>query len=130
MSRHAPLLPATDISRPRSSQNCSAQVGQCTGCNFKPCQNVSVPGAGVWSAHQCQDVITFAQLLNDDNQTASAPVFKHVGRSSVVMAPHDKTDDRGVQDPRVAFDARTGLYYMFYTCFNSVSRFAHRAMHE
>ena len=61
------------------------------------------------------------RLLNDDNQTASAPRFKRVGRSSIVMAPHDKTDDRGVQDPRVAFDPRTGIYYMFYTCFNTVS---------
>lgn len=113
--------------RPRSSQNCSAQVGKCTGCNFSPCQNLSVPGAGVWAQHQCQDVITFAELLNDDNQTTSAPRFKHVSRSSIVMAPHDKTDDRGVQDPRVAYDSRTGIYYMFHTCFNSVSHFA---LHE
>jgi predicted GH43/DUF377 family glycosyl hydrolase len=35
------------------------------------------------------------------------------------MAPHDSTDDRGVQDPRVAYDPNTQLYLMFYTCYNS-----------
>ena len=61
-------------------------------------------------------------------QTASAPKFKHVSRSSIVMAPHDKTDDRGVQDPRVAYDSRTGIYYMFHTCFNSVSHCSPRVV--
>ena len=117
-TRAAPLN--SDRAALRSSQNCSVKPGVCTGCNFSPCQNLSSPCIpGAWAQHQCQDVITFAELLNDDNQTATPPRFAHVSRASIVMAPHDNTDDRGVQDPRVAFDSRTGVYYMFYTCFNS-----------
>ena len=52
------------------TQNCSSQVGgSCTHCNFAPCQNMNKPcPPGVWTNHQCQDVITFAELLNNDNQ--------------------------------------------------------------
>ena len=51
------------------TQNCSSKVGYCTKCNFAPCQDLSKVGMpGDWKHHHCQDVITFSELLNDDNQ--------------------------------------------------------------
>ena len=57
------------------TQNCSSSVGgECTKCNFGPCQDLSKPGPvgpGAWVKHQCQDVITFVELLNNDNQVST-----------------------------------------------------------
>jgi len=55
------------------TQNCSSSRvgGECRKCNFGPCQDLSKPGPvgpGAWAKHQCQDVITFVELLNNDNQ--------------------------------------------------------------
>jgi len=87
------------------TQNCTAQApGKCLACS------------GVAAA---ASVLTFAELLNDDNDPAATPRFQHVDRDSVVFGPHDLTDDKGTEDPRVALDAQTGLYFMMYTCYNS-----------
>ena len=87
------------------TQNCTVQApGKCLGCS------------GVAAA---ASVLTFAELLDDDNPPAATPRFKHVDRGSVVFGPHDLTDDQGTEDPRVALDAATGIYYMLYTCYNS-----------
>jgi hypothetical protein len=58
------------------TQNCSSSRvgGECTKCNFGPCQDLSKPGPvgpGAWAKHQCQDVITFVELLNNDNQVST-----------------------------------------------------------
>ena len=34
----------------------------------------------------------------------------------MVFGPHDATDAKGTEDPRVAYDSNTGVYYMMYTC--------------
>lgn len=69
------------------TQNCSSSRvgGECTECNFGPCQDLSKPGPvgpGAWAKHQCQDVITFVELLNNDNQVSTLgrphnPVIKY-----------------------------------------------------
>jgi predicted GH43/DUF377 family glycosyl hydrolase len=101
------------------SSNCSSVPGKCTLCNF----GRTAAGSGCPPGEQaCQDVITFSELLSDDNNTAAVPRFKKPTAADVVMAPRltpGSMDDRGVQDPRVAFDPKTGLYYMFHTCFNT-----------
>lgn len=33
-----------------------------------------------------------------------------------MFGPHNSSDERGTEDPRVAYDAASGTYYMFYTC--------------
>jgi len=79
------------------SQNCSSRIGQCTHCS----------GAG-----EAASVLTFSEKIG----TAA---FRPVSSASVVFGPHDETDDLGTEDPRVVFDASDGVYWMFYTCYNS-----------
>jgi hypothetical protein len=43
-----------------------------------------------------------------------SPRFRPVDEKSVVFGPHDTSDDYGTEDPRVAYDTRTGLYYVMY----------------
>lgn len=86
------------------TQNCSAKVGQCVAC----------AGTG-----EKASVLTFAELLNSDNSSSTTPRFKPIDRSSLVFGPHDASDERGTEDPRVAYDSATGTYYMFYTCWAS-----------
>ena len=85
------------------SQNCSATVGgSCVHC----------AGKGAKAS-----VLSFALL--EKNATATQPPrFKRIDASSITFGPHDATDDQGTEDPRVAYDAVSGCYYMFYTCFN------------
>jgi predicted GH43/DUF377 family glycosyl hydrolase len=92
---HAGLLVRT--------QNCSAAPGQCVRCS----------GSG-----QRASVLTFSRLASLDG-AHDHPVFFPVDESSVVFAPHDETDDYGTEDPRVAYDAESGTYIMYYTCYNS-----------
>jgi len=85
------------------SQNCSGYgPGDCAACS----------GTG-----QNASYLAFAELLNNDN--VSTPEFASVDRDSIVFGPHDATDDKGTEDPRVAFDPTTGIYYLMYTCYNS-----------
>lgn len=88
----------------------------CTGCGENPsggtknCCHCAGTGAKA-------SILTFAELRGSDSaDAATAPRFSHVGADSVVFAPHDDTDLRGTEDPRVAFDPASGTYVMFYTC--------------
>jgi predicted GH43/DUF377 family glycosyl hydrolase len=65
--------------------------------------------------------MTFAPLLSSDGADVKEPRFGSVGQESVVFAPHDKSDIRGTEDPRVAYDNSTGTYYMFYTCYGEAN---------
>lgn len=42
-----------------------------------------------------------------------------ISDSSVVLGPHNGTDDRGVQDPRVVRDPACGIYWLTYRAFGS-----------
>lgn len=90
------------------AQNCAAAPpGKCIACS----------GTG-----RRASVIAFAELLTtDDNSSSSSPPprFATLDKSSVVLAPHDATDNLGVEDPRISRDPATGIYHMFYTCYNS-----------
>ena len=66
--------------------------------------------------HRCSQVLTFSELLSSDNSSAAEPKFAPVTGASLVFGPHDDFDLRGTEDPRVAYDPATALYYMFYTC--------------
>lgn len=39
--------------------------------------------------------------------------------SSIVFGPYDNTTKLGTEDPRIAYDHKTGTYHMFYTCYGS-----------
>jgi hypothetical protein len=83
----------------------------CTGCGVageNGCCGCSGTG-------EKASIVTFAELLNNDN--TSTPKFKLVDGSSVVFGPHDQSDVRGTEDPRIALDPKTGIFYMLYTCF-------------
>ena len=86
------------------TQNCSMTVAtpqKCVGCG----------GTGPKAS-----VLTFSELLNNDNLTTAAPKFAPITADSLVFGPHNNDDLRGTEDPRVAYDSETGTYYMFYTC--------------
>ena len=51
-------------------------------------------------------------------QSTDGPQFAPLHADSVVFAPHNDSDIRGTEDPRIQFDPATNLYYMFYTCWN------------
>ena len=88
------------------TQNCSASVSTPPHC-------VACGGTGPKAS-----VLTFSELKGSDNTTTAAPVFAPVTESSVVFGPHADIDIRGTEDPRVAYDPATGVYYMFYTCWS------------
>ena len=71
----------------------------CTGCNG--CCECS--GSG-----QKASVLAFAELLTNDNITSEPPRFKPITSATVVLGPHNASDDFGTEDPRVAYDQRTG----------------------
>ena len=84
------------------TQNCTFELGKCAGCS----------GAGPKAS-----ILTFSEQTGSD--AAGSPVFAPVTADSVVFGPHDMTDDKGTEDPRVAYNPVDKLYYMYYTCFNS-----------
>eukprot|EP00931_Biecheleriopsis_adriatica_P073908 TRINITY_DN48108_c0_g1_i1.p1 TRINITY_DN48108_c0_g1~~TRINITY_DN48108_c0_g1_i1.p1 ORF type:complete len:394 (+),score=38.01 TRINITY_DN48108_c0_g1_i1:85-1182(+) len=89
------------------SQNCTS-CGQdqdhCCGCS----------GTGPKAS-----VLSFARLESQDSSAAAVPKISRVSASSVVFGPHDESDVNGVEDPRIAYDEKTGLYHVLYTCFGS-----------
>ena len=46
----------------------------------------------------------------------SGHILSAVGDALMPSGPHNASDARGTEDPRVAYDPGTSLYYMFYTC--------------
>ena len=84
------------------TQNCTPLVGKCVRCS----------GNG-----SAASVLTFS--AQQHNRNGGPPTYAPLTRASVVFGPHDATDDLGTEDPRVTFDASSGTFYMFYTCYNS-----------
>eukprot|EP01012_Entosiphon_sulcatum_P036209 TRINITY_DN460_c0_g1_i1.p1 TRINITY_DN460_c0_g1~~TRINITY_DN460_c0_g1_i1.p1 ORF type:complete len:339 (-),score=54.16 TRINITY_DN460_c0_g1_i1:21-1037(-) len=88
------------------TQNCTATVGgSCPHC-----------GGDATKA----SIITFARLAAGGD-AQRPPQFAPVGADSVVFGPHDDTDSWGTEDPRLAMDPKTGVYYLFYTAYNGKS---------
>jgi len=56
-------------------------------------------------------VLTFSPLQSDGT-------FAAVEDTSVVFGPADESDSWGTEDPRMVYDAQSGVYYMFYTAYN------------
>jgi len=89
------------------AQNCSQFVpGVCIGCNVDAQHPVApyFPGS----------VLTFAKSVGDG--TFEQPYL--------VYAPDPDaptSEDYGTEDPRIAYDAATGLYHLFYTCYGSTT---------
>jgi predicted GH43/DUF377 family glycosyl hydrolase len=42
-----------------------------------------------------------------------------VDGKSVVYGPHNQSDIKGTEGPRIALDSKTGIFYMLYTCFGA-----------
>lgn len=85
------------------SQNCSDFVpGQCIGCNVDTQHPIApwFPGS----------VVTFAEQRADGSFEQPYLVF-----APNASAP--QSEEFGTEDPRLAYDAATGLYHLFYTCY-------------
>lgn len=79
------------------SQNCSADIGgKCVFCS----------GQGPQAS-----VLTFSPFVDN----APTPVTA----ASVIFSPEpgNPLEKYGTEDPRIAFDEKTGTYHMFYTCY-------------
>ena len=84
------------------TQNCSASVGgQCAFCG---------------GAQSKASVLTAAIELADGS-------FQALTAQSIVFGPHDASDAWGTEDPRIAYCAADGLYYLFYTAYNGSAVF-------
>jgi len=87
----------------------------CTGC-----------GLGLDDCCRCAgteanaSILTFAELTNSDSSADDKPSFSHIDSSSVVFGPHDDSDIKGTEDPRVVYDASDELYHVLYTCWGNV----------
>ena len=86
------------------SQNCSGvPPGHCIACNVDKDWPIApyFPGS----------VLTFSQQNADGS-------FQ---RPYLVFAPDGPDEDYGTEDPRLAYDASTGLYHLMYTCYSNVT---------
>jgi predicted GH43/DUF377 family glycosyl hydrolase len=77
------------------AQNCTPAPGECAFCQG-PGENASV--------------LVFSEQLPDGN-------FAPTTADSVVLAPWDDSDAWGTEDPRLQYNPRDSLYYLFYTAF-------------
>ena len=86
------------------AQNCSFVPGVCINCNVDAKHPIEpyFPGS----------VLLFAQHLGGGAYAVPYLVF-----SPAADAPQDETN--GTEDPRVAFDAATSMYHLFYTCYGA-----------
>jgi len=85
---------------------------KCCACNMRNA-NASL---------QERSILTFTAIgAGGDGSTVAHPKFSALTKDSVVFEPVDQPplndDFRGTEDPRVAYDKSTGIYYMFYTCY-------------
>ncbi|KAH3731698.1 family 43 glycosylhydrolase [Pelomyxa schiedti] len=86
------------------SQNCTAVPGgECTYCS---------------GADSHASVLTLASL-KQSSDLCTDPVFDIIDKSTIVFSPEEglSMEKYGTEDPRIAYDKSTGLYYMFYTCY-------------
>ena len=83
------------------SQNCSFTPGQCVFCN--------VDGAHPIAPYFPGSVITFAEQRDDGSFAAPYLVF---------MPEPGQPESYGTEDPRLTLDPSTGIYHMFYTCYD------------
>jgi beta-1,2-mannobiose phosphorylase / 1,2-beta-oligomannan phosphorylase len=65
-------------------------------------------------------VIAYSRALNSDRTS-----FGSIASSDVIESPTGAWDSFGTEDPRVAYDNRTGTYYMLYSAVNSTSTGVH-----
>lgn len=84
----------------------------CCGCNMRNASDDT----------RKRSILTFSALEGSDGWDVDPPRFAPVRKpGSVVFEPVDKPpkndDFRGTEDPRIALDRATGIYYMFYTCY-------------
>ena len=49
--------------------------------------------------------------------------FSKITYKSEVFGPSDSSDSWGTEDPRMAFNPKDNLYYMFYTAYNGSAIF-------
>lgn len=80
----------------------------CCACNMR----------SVNDSLQKRSILTFARLEGDDGSQTKSPKFTPLTSQSIVFEPVDdpplNDDFKGTEDPRVAMDPKTGIYYMFY----------------
>lgn len=83
-------------------------VHSCCACNMR----------SVNDSLQKRSILTFSQLEGSDGSQTKSPKFTPLTSKSIVFEPVDdpplNDDFKGTEDPRVAMDPKTGIYYMFY----------------
>lgn len=85
------------------TQNCSAEVGGT--CVF------------------CGGSAANASVLTLSLYDSVSGSFQPIGIGSEVFGPSTSADSWGTEDPRMAYGASAGLYYMFYTAYNGTDIF-------
>jgi predicted GH43/DUF377 family glycosyl hydrolase len=100
-------------------QNCSATGTNPDGSAWNFLQNCGVgkdsghcsggPG-GTRGSPGSASRLAFGQLLANGT-------FGHIGEDSVVFGPHNASDARGTEDPRMVYDSALKLYWLLYTCY-------------
>jgi len=85
------------------TQNCPAKVGgTCVYCG---------------GSAEKASVLTFAEFV----PSGDSYEFTNVNESSIVFGPADNSDAWGTEDPRIVYNPKDQLYYMFYTAYNGTS---------
>lgn len=111
------------------TQNCSVGYGA-TGCGLYDPHNKTHGCCACNMKSDTDDlqkrsILTFSPLKGSDDEKVTAPSFEHLTAESIVFEPVNQPpvnpDLRGTEDPRVALDKSTGIYYMFYTCYSATA---------
>lgn len=85
----------------------SGLIMRTQNCTLNPGDDCSFCGGSEAKA----SILTFSSASDDGS-------FEYVNADSVVFGPSDESDSWGTEDPRVQYNAKDGLYYMFYTAYN------------
>jgi predicted GH43/DUF377 family glycosyl hydrolase len=100
------------------TQDCASdpkQSGTC-GNTYDPSKDPNKGCCHCAGTGKKSSILTFAALKGSDDSTVNEPTFEKIDNSSVVFGPHDNSDLRGTEDPRIAYNPQDEVYYMMYTC--------------
>ena len=95
------------------TQNCSSdpKISSSCGNTYDPKKDPNAGCCHCAGIDAKASILTFAALKGSDDSSVAAPEFEPLTSSSVVFGPHDDSDLRGTEDPRVAYDPATEVYY-------------------
>lgn len=77
-------------------QNCKNIVGKCAGCN---------------GMEEKSSRLGFSEQLPNGG-------FRSITKDSIIFGPSNHLDNHGTEDPRILYNPKDKLYYLFYTAYN------------